>query len=212
MDLVEQQAEHDRELERFDEALRAELVAKGKCARTRRDGSGKLCRNRAGKGTSHVGKGACFVHGGLAKDGTDKRLRSGIYSTVSDTRLQALLDELENVENPLDVIPELQLARAILIDWTEKYSELRDAVVAWNESRDPLDRPGRVPDITQLQPLLESISRIVYRIERAQSDKYIPRGQFYRVMMAMGRVVDARVHDENIRKQIVEDWLRIEVP
>lgn len=207
------QQEHDKALARFDQELQAELVAQGKCGRPRRgDGKGELCKNPAGKGTSHVGKGACYLHGGLKKDGTDKRLRSGIYSTVSDTRLASILDELEHVENPLDVIPELNLARAILVDWTERYSELREAVLTWNRTRAPEDRPAKVPEIAQLQPLLEAVSRIVYRIERAQSDRYIPRAQFYRVMMAMGRVVDARVPTEELRKQIVDDWLRIEVP
>jgi hypothetical protein len=29
-------------------------------------------------------------------------------------------------------------------------------------------------------------------------------------MLAMGRVVDARVHDEAVREQIRQDWLKIE--
>ena len=175
------------------------------------DGSGELCRNRAGKGTIHLGKGACYFHGGQ-KTAADRRVKHGRYSTVSDVRLRELIEELAEDPNPLDVIPELALARANLIDWTERFSELKTAILAWHEDREGTARPDREPRIQELQPLLEAISRIVYRIERAQSDKYIPRGQFYRVMMAMGRVIDSRVRDDALREQIKEDWLRIEVP
>jgi hypothetical protein len=181
------------------------------CGRPRKKGRG-LCTQPAGWRTVHVGKGACFLHGGIKHEDRDKRLRSGIYSTVSDVRLATIIAELETLANPLDVVPELTLARAILVDWTERFTALREAVLAWNASRGGDERPGRVPDLQELTPLLEAISRIVFRIERATSDKYIPRGQFYRVMQAMGRAVNARVHDERVREQILEDWLRIEVP
>jgi hypothetical protein len=36
----------------------------GKCNARRRDGSGGLCRNVAGKGTDHLGYGPCVRHGG----------------------------------------------------------------------------------------------------------------------------------------------------
>lgn len=203
----------EKALQRFDTELQAELVANGKCGRPRRgDGAGKLCRNRAGKGTSHVGKGACYLHGGLKKDGTDRRVRHLRYSNVSDVAVAEIMAELADDPNPLDVTPELQLARALLIDWTEKFGELKQGILAWNASRGKEERPAAVPDLTQLQPLLEAISRIVYRMQRAHSDKYIPRGKFYQVMMAMGRVIDSRVVDEELREQIKDDWLRIEIP
>lgn len=206
--------EHEVALERFDEQLARELRAQGKCGRARRgDGSGKLCRQPAGAGTEHLGQGACFLHGGRKKDGTDRRLTNGVYSMVTGLRVQEIADELQRTDqNPLDATKELHYARALLIDWMEHYEVLRDAVIAWNETRDQASRPGAVPDIQHVGPILERISRIIYRIERATSDKYIPRGQFYRVMQAMGRAVEARVVDEEVKKQIVEDWLRIEVP
>lgn len=201
---------HEAELEAFDQELQGRLIAEGKCARQRK--SGGLCRNRAGKGTPHVGRGACYLHGGISKKKVDRRLKHGRYSTVSDVRLQEILEELEDDPNPLDVIPEIQLARALLIDWTERFGELKAAILAWNASTGNGERPAQVPDLTQLQPLLEAVSRIIYRYEKAQSDKYIPRGQLYRLMMAMGRVIDARVADPAVREQIREDWLRLEIP
>lgn len=205
--------DHEAELAAFDEELQRELIEQGKCGRPRRgDGKGQLCRNRAGKRTAHLGKGPCYLHGGIPKDKVDRRIKHGRYSTISDVRLQQILEELEDDPNPLDVIPEIQLARALLIDWTERFGEIKAAILAWNASTGNGERPAQVPDLTQLQPLLEAVSRIIYRYEKAQSDKYIPRGQLYRLMMAMGRVIDARVADPAVREQIREDWLRLEIP
>lgn len=206
--------DHAGALERFDEELARELRAQGKCGRPRRgEGAGKLCRQPAGKGTEHPGEGACWLHGGRKKDGTDKRLKTGVYSSIGNLRVQTIVNELKAGEGrDLDGTNELVFARALLIDWTEQYELLRDAVIAWNETRDPVSRPATVPDIQHAGPILERISRMIYRIERASSDKFIPRGQFYRVMQAMGRAVDARVVDEAVKEQIKEDWLRIEVP
>jgi hypothetical protein len=206
--------DHAAALERFDEELARRLRAEGKCGRPRRgEGKGKLCRQPAGKATEHPGEGACWLHGGRKKDGTDRRLKSGVYSSIQNLRVKEIVDQLKADQGrQLDATEELVFARALLIDWTENYELLREAVIAWNATRAPEDRPATVPDIQQAGPILERISRMIYRIERASSDKYIPRGQFYRVMQAMGRAVDARVVDEAVKEQIKDDWLRIEVP
>jgi hypothetical protein len=199
--------DHEGALAAFDRKLYERPYPTCGRMRIRRTG---LCTLPAGWGTSHAGRGACKLHGGIKNRDTDRRLKHGLYSTVSDVRIQEIQEEIHAAGNPLDVTQELTLARALLVDWTERYALLRDAILEWNESRLPEDRPARVPDIAELFPALESISRIVYRIERATSDKYIPRGTFYRIMLAMGRVVDARVHDEAVREQIRQDWLKIE--
>lgn len=170
--------------------------------------SGQPCGQKAGWGTDHVGKGRCKLHGGLTP------VKHGRYSTVSDKRLGRLLEEIKAQErNPLDVTEELTLMRALVKDWLERYTQLRDALLAWhaNQSADGFAPPNRIPDVQEVRPLLETISRMVQRIEKAQSDKYIPRGQFYRIMMAMGSVVDARVLDDELKRQIREDWLKIEL-
>lgn len=206
--------DHAKELARFDEELARELRAQGKCGRPRRgEGKGKLCRKPAGAGTEHTGQGACYLHGGRKANGLDRRLKTGMYSTVSNLRVNEIVEQLKaEGGSDLDATHELVLARALVIDWTERYSLLLEAIIAWNATRDPQTRPAAVPSIQDVGPLLERISRIIYRIERATSDKYIPRGQFYRVMQAMGRALDARVIDEDVKQQIVDDWLRIEVP
>jgi len=205
--------EHEEALERFDKELQRQLQADGRCGRARRgDGSGMLCRQRAGMGTEHLGTGACKYHGGLSAKKVDGRLKSGRWSMVSTRRLGEVIEELKDDPNPLDMVPDLTLARALLKDWIERYEEQLEALLAWNEAKEDTERPARLPDLHEARPLLEGLSRMAYRIERAQSDKYIPRGQFYRVMMAMGRVIDSRVMDDDLRELIKEDWLRIEIP
>ena len=171
-------------------------------ARTRSGGS---CRNKAGKGTDHVGKGRCKFHGGATP------MKHGIYSTVADQRVKELMDELDENPMPLDVTRELNLTRALLARWLERYDDLTDVLIAWNASRGETERPVDVPSIFEARAFLESISRIAYRIERATSDKYIPRGKLLALMQAMGRAVDARV-PEDVAELIHEDWLRIELP
>lgn len=175
-----------------------------RCGAQRKHGRGP-CRNYAGKGTDHVGRGRCKYHGGATP------IKHGRYSTVSDQRLSELMDELEDDPVPLDVSRELILARALIHDWLERYTKLREQLEAWNESRRDEDRPARIPDVQEVGPLLERVSRMVYRVERAQSDQYIPRGKLLRLMQAMGRAVDARVPEE-LAKAIHEDWMRIELP
>lgn len=175
------------------------------CGAKKRQGGG-TCTQKAGWGTDHVGKGRCKLHGGVS--GT---LTHGRYSQVSDKRLAQLIEEIRNDPNPLDVVPELGLARALLRDWLERYGELRDALLRWNAAAGDGERPARILELQDVVPLIDEISKIAYRIERATSDKYIPRGQFYRVMQAMGRVVDLRAPEE-VAEAIREDWLRIEIP
>lgn len=178
-------------------------------ARTR---AGTHCAQKAGWGTDHLGTGRCKLHGGLKKGGGDRRLKSGRWSLATSNRLAEYIEDFEDESDPLNIVPELNLTRALVKDWLERYDELVEAILHWNETRAPEDRPARVPDIQEARPLIESISRIAYRIERATSDKYIPRGTFFRIMTAMGRVVESRVPDEALKEKIKDDWLRIEVP
>lgn len=195
---------HERELAAFDAQL-----SYPRCGRTSKQ-TGQPCKNKAGKGTVHEGRGACMFHGGIRNAERDKRLKSGVWSMVADVRVAEIQKELEELGNPLDVTKDLTLARAVMIAWAERHAKLTEAILAWNETRRDEERPAKVPDLAEVIPAIEALSRIVYRIERSSSDKFIPRGTFYRVMMAMGRVIEFRVQDENLRELIRQDWLKIE--
>lgn len=174
------------------------------CGAIRKKGAG-ICQNPAGKGTDHVGEGRCKFHGGASPR------KHGAYSGVTSVRLRELMAEIDQGGVPLDVTKELLVARALLYDWLNQYDALTAALLAWNETRDPEQRPATVPDVFEARALIETISRVVSRIERGQSDQYIPRGKLFQLMQAMGRVVDSKVTEE-VATAIHEDWLRIQLP
>lgn len=174
------------------------------CGRKKKQGPG-ICEQKAGWGTDHPGKGACKLHGGATP------MKHGRYSQVADVRLGELLAELENDPAPLDVTPELQLMRALVRRFLERYDRTTAALLAWNETRGESERPVEVMRLDDVRPLVESITRIVARIEKAQSDRFIPRAKLLQLMQAMGRVVDSHV-PEQLAEAIQEDWLRIQLP
>lgn len=154
--------------------------------------SGHPCRKEAGWGTDHFGEGRCRLHGGKV----GRQFKHGQYATVTKKTIRDLANELEADPEPLNVLPELALARALLLDWLNRYGEL-DAYS---------DRP---PDPLEARPLIEGISKIVYRIERTKNAKAISPSDLYRIMAEMGRAVDTVVADENQKAQIKDAWLNI---
>ncbi len=146
-------------------ALVAQGDTKPKCgAKTR---SGGKCRKPAGHRTDHPGQGRCHLHGGLTP------IRHGRYSSVQRRSVRELVAKFEADPNPLDTLPELALARALLADYLERAGK------------------GRVPfDPHDAMQLVAEISKAVKRIEDVRSAEHVSRGEFYRVLQELGRVVD----------------------
>lgn len=91
----------------------------------------KYCRSRAGAGTDHTGSGRCKLHGG-SKPVTHGQERRD--PNVQSTRIHELLTKhLEN-EDPLNVLRELALARALLEDWVARYETYVAALTAWYDT------------------------------------------------------------------------------
>lgn len=174
------------------------------CGARKKQGEG-VCHQKAGWGTDHLGQGKCKLHGGAS------RRITGRWSKVVNEHVAKYLEELEEDENPLDVIPDLQLLRALLRQWLDGYQEQREALVAWNRAKEDHERPAKIPELLDVKGLIEAVSRMVYRIERTTSDKYIPRGKLLGLMTAMGRVVDSVVTEEQAER-INTLWLNIEIP
>lgn len=94
----------------------------------------KYCRHRAGHGTEHVGVGRCKGHGGGSDDriihGQDRR-----YTFPTTKRIAALVEQFENDPAPLNLLPELALLRAIVVDFIERYDVITAALIAWHAER-----------------------------------------------------------------------------
>lgn len=98
-------------------------------AKTRK---GTPCKARAGHGTDHVGQGKCKLHGGATP------IRSGRYSKIARPRLVEILEGLKNDgTDPLDLEPELQLLRGLVLDYIERYDAITEALLDWHSSFGP---------------------------------------------------------------------------
>lgn len=91
--------------------------------------SGRPCGRPAGWGTNHPGEGKCKLHGGVGqKPSTRYQLAN------ASGRLKAAVEHHQADPTPLDLLPDLILARALLQDGIERHSEAMDALIAWHAS------------------------------------------------------------------------------
>jgi hypothetical protein len=152
----------------------------------------KYCGARAGAKTDHKGVGRCKWHDG-------GRPKHGRYSTTTRARLAPLIErfEGESPEEALDIFPELATARALLHDWLDRFEEYVEALEAWNSAeyaeKGPRARPVRIPEIHELAPLLDLISKMVERWHKAASINSIPRRRFLDLMTETGRILNEEI-------------------
>lgn len=88
------------------------------------------CRNPAGFKTAHVGEGHCHLHGG------NSPVKHGRYAKVQNQAIKDLLDELEDDDDPMNLLPEVQLLRALVINYVNNYETYIAALEAWQRSFD----------------------------------------------------------------------------
>ena len=175
--------------------------SRGLCgARTK--GTGKPCRRPAGWGTSND-EGRCKLHGGATP------IRHGRYSKLSHRRLGDLLQRYEDDPDPLNLLPELALLRALLEDYVERYDDFRDALVAWYGSENGNSKPRQILDVADAKRLIAEVGRLSQRIHKMWSEQALTRDQFFWMMGEMGKVVAAEVEDEETLERIRSGWLEI---
>jgi hypothetical protein len=103
----------------------------GALARSR--GPGLTCRQVSGYGTDHVGQGRCKFHGGATPITSGRGSRNtSRYHVVTRPRIAELIEHFEQDLDPLNLLPELHLGRAILVDFIERYDVWREAFLAWH--------------------------------------------------------------------------------
>lgn len=89
---------------------------------------GQPCKRPAGWGTDHPGVGKCKLHGGLSPAPT------GRYSKIQRPRVKELLQQFESDPDPMNLLPEAQLLRALLTDYIERYDAQDEMLTRWNLS------------------------------------------------------------------------------
>lgn len=106
---------------------RAERQALPTCGASNRNG--QPCQRPAGWGTGHPGEGKCKLHGGVGqKPSTRYQL------TNASPILQESIRQQQADPDPLNLLPDLVLARSILHESIERHSAISAALIAWHAS------------------------------------------------------------------------------
>lgn len=126
----------------------------GKCGRPKRDGSGP-CTRPAGWGTAHVGQGACKLHGG------NNIVKHGRFSTIKREELRALIEHHAANPDPLNILREVSIVRALLDDYINRYDEWREALLAWHRSYTAAERPVSEQRLLQLETVVDELEALV---------------------------------------------------
>lgn len=90
--------------------------------------SGQPCKRPAGWGTDHPGSGKCKLHGGSTPAPT------GRYASIARPRVQELLKKFEADPDPLNLLPEVQVLRALLHDYIDRFDQQDQMLTRWNLS------------------------------------------------------------------------------
>jgi hypothetical protein len=178
-------------------------------AKNRKGGS---CRQPAGFKTDHAGEGKCWLHGGLTP------VKHGRYSAVSRPRIRELLAQLDSEPDPSNLLPEAQLIRALLVDFVERYDEMKEALLAWNDEEyaeaaaaERKPRPQAIPDLHEAAILAERAARVVNMMAQQKKDGSLTLESFNRIMEHMGVSVARHVKDATTLGRIEAEWLAIQV-
>jgi hypothetical protein len=161
---IEKRGENADRSRRFGNPNAKQCTAKAKSTQ-------KRCSNPAISGRT-----TCRLHGG--KGGG--RVKHGLYSLQHQTKLAELYESLKGLEDPLDLRPELAMLRSLVQDWIDRYDENRNALLLWSASFTQ-PRPVAIHDISEGWKILEAVSRVVERIEKARSQNAISRPDLVRV-------------------------------
>lgn len=171
---------------------------------------GTYCQSPAGFQTDHFGEGRCFRHGGKTP------CKSGRYSIVSRPTLRKWMGKLEKLDDdPMDLIPELQFLRAIVMDFIERYDEFTEALLGWYASFKKnfqlAGRPKQVLDIADVSRIVGQIAYVVTRIQQMRQNGAITMKTFARVTEAMGVEVARHVKDGELLQAIEDGWNSIRI-
>lgn len=166
------------------------------------EGGRKFCRLSAGKATTHPGSGYCKKHDTHGYDPIHR------YRNIKQKSIrQGLRDLVSRERNVFDLIPEILILRAMLIDFIERHFEFKEALIAW--FKDGKMKPKGPLDITDASHLVEAISRLIERHHRIEREGSISMETFNIAMEKVGIVVAHHVRDGKILNAIEADWEEI---
>lgn len=172
-------------------------------AKTRTTENGDPCTKGLGFGTPHPGEGRCRFHGGLSL------VIHGRYSKIrANDRLRAVMVELQDEDNPLDLIPDLLLLRARLTVYMEEEQRWSLRLADWHDSysagtKAEMDVLRRVLASGDGEALGASLSRlrILMTKDPPKPGKLYDPLHFVKAITAIGAIVD-RITTHRERMQV----------
>lgn len=177
-------------------------------AQLRRKERGRMCYHPKGFRTPHPGSGRCYLHGGCTP------IRHGLASLITHHRLQDVVTKIRELDHAMmDLSPEVELMRALTIDFINRYDEFVENLSAWYDNQDDERAKKKLPkvfrDIPKLEEaagLLEGISRVAERAHKITREGSITLDVFRAVMTQIGLVVARYVENTDILAAIEKDW------
>lgn len=188
---------------------------------TRQELSYDTCHRPAGWGTPD-GRGPykkCKLHGGSSLITTGQHVgkaakrRYGV-DVVKRPRVAELIEQFENDEDPLNILPELAAARAIFVDFVERYDEWRDGLLAWHSSygkEGATPKPQQILDVSAAMGHVDTITKIAEREWKRHEANAISRRDLYRILGEWGKGVMKHVTDEETLKKIRAEWVNVTI-
>lgn len=150
---------------------------------------GGQCQRPAGWGTQHVGEGRCKLHGGASLRGEQSpTFKTGRYSKYLNASLTAKLDMVED-DNPLDLLPELQVQRALFAEYIERFG------AGYRLS---------AQDVSYLMDWSSEIGRTVERIVKLRNDTALTAAEVALIAARIPDVVAKFIPDANQQRAFID--------
>lgn len=178
------------------------------CGAPRKSRPGQYCRRQSGYNTDHPGQGRCHLHGGRNQGAGAPNNLPFVhpYNSIIHDRLTDKWNQLAKAEyNVLDLVPEANLLRVLIVDFINRYEEMSDALIRWHRG-DTNTKPRKVMDIADASRMIEGLSKVVERIHKMRQEGAISLETFRRVTEAMGIVVAKHVTDPHTLGDIEREW------
>ncbi len=176
-----------------------------KCGANTREGD--KCKQPAGAGTDHYGKGRCRYHGG-----TNGALTHGRYSGLFSEDLESLVNHFEADTDILNMESDIALVRTLTYKFIDGYDDWLAAVLAWHGSFQEgkyETKPTKVLELSDAYRLLETLSKMVERERKARAANAISARDLFRILNEVGRVIETYVEDKEALHNIREQMLSI---
>jgi len=159
--------------------------------------TGAACKLPAGYGTSHLGTGRCKFHGGKTPSGPDSvHFKHGRYAEAFKNQFAQHYAAALTDEQPLDLLPELAMQRAMLTRYVEIVGGRKRVSMA---------------QLTTIVAMSETIVKTAVRIIEARNKTALTGAEVTFILSGMRQVLEKYVPDPDQQRAFIDD-LRQFVP